>query len=1729
MNVFELRDRLTGDYSDFVRSFIHIRDDRIREAVQAELQGGLLWPDPLIQLNPSFEPGEWVEELVAQGVLHDECKRIFRIKPEPGSLGQPLRLHRHQSEAVRAARAGNNYVLTTGTGSGKSLAYIIPIVDHVLRTGTGRGIQAIIVYPMNALANSQRGELTKFLAHGYPQGHTPVTFARYTGQESQADREQIWHNPPDILLTNFVMLELILTRPFDVPLVRAAKGLRFLVLDELHTYRGRQGADVAMLVRRTREVMAAESLQCVGTSATIAASGTFEEQRAQVASVASRLFGAQVKPESVVGETLRRITTDTALDSPAFVATLKRRLESDAPAPTVYKPYIDDPLSIWIETVLGPTTEPGTGRLVRSKPRGVTGPNGAALELSRLSGVSEDLCINAIRRQLLGSYAGEKHPETGFPVFAFRLHQFISRGDTVYATAEPESERYITLHGQQFVPGDRGRSLLPLVFCRECGQEYYCVRLERAADDGTTQFVPRQLSDRLSEDGKSPGFLYLNTRQPWPDNPTEQYTKLPDTWLEETSRGIRVRPDRQKDLPRRLTLEPSGTEGQEGTSCYFVPAPFRFCLTCGVAYDMRQSSDFGKLTSLGTEGRSTATTVLSLSAIRYLRADELLAPRARKLLSFTDNRQDAALQAGHFNDFVEIGLLRSALYRAVEAAGSGGIRHEELAARVFDALALPLELFAADPQVRYQALDETTRALRMILSYRIYRDLKRGWRVTSPNLEQCGLLEIQYASLTELCSTEADWATGHQSLASASPATRASVSRALLDIMRQELAIKVDVLQEEAQDRMRQLSFQRLTDPWAIDENELLEKAAVLYPRSRGQRDYRGDYYLSPRGRFGQYLRKATTFPDWDGRLNVADTELVCRQLLETLRMAGLVERVVEPTGDEAPGYQVVASAMLWKAGDGSRAFHDPIRIPGLPDAGLRTNPFFVGYYSDIARDGAGLEAREHTAQVQAAVREEREQRFRDGRLPVLYCSPTMELGVDIAELNTVNMRNVPPTPANYAQRSGRAGRSGQPALVFTYCSGYSPHDQYFFRRPDRMVGGSVTPPRLELANQDLVRAHVHALWLAASGLHLGNSLIDILEVGGAESSLILKPAAREAVEREEPRRLAKRQALNVLSSIKADLSSADWYSDGWLDEVLNQVALSFDRACDRWRDLYRAAAGQQVLQNRITLDNSRPIADRDKAKRLRAEAEAQIRLLEGSEKSFESDFYSYRYFASEGFLPGYNFPRLPLSAFIPGRRGAAGRDEYLSRPRFLAISEFGPRAIVYHEGVRYRINRVILPVDQMNEEGGRLAMGRAKQCVSCGYLHPCGPDNDPDLCERCGELLPAPMTPLFRLQNVSTRRTDRINSDEEERLRLGYELKTGIRFVERGGRRSVRTAKATVKGEQVAALDYGDAADIWRINLGWTRRANKNQLGFVLDLERGYWQNNQLDENDPDDPMTERRERVIPYVQDHRNCLLFAVDGRPGESVMASLQAALKNALQVEFQVEDQELAAEPLPSRGDRRVILFYEASEGGAGVLRRLVDDADALRRIARQALSLCHFDPEDGHDLDRAPGARERCEAACYDCLMSYSNQPDHRVLDRQAIRDLLLQLAHAEVHPSPSEAPRAHHLQLLLNATGSDLERRWLRFLDERGLRLPTAAQHLIPVCRTRPDFVYGEHRTAVYVDGSPHEFVDRQERDKQQSDCLEDAGWMVVRFRGQDDWVKVVAAHPNVFGVRAQA
>lgn len=133
MDVFDLRQRLVDDYASYTRSFIKIADPVIQQKVDSELAAGAFWPEPLLQLNPTFQPGGTIDALVADGTLHPECARIFRIdKSEQDHVGKQLLLHAHQTEAIRKSREGKSYVLTSGTGSGKSLTYIVPIVDHVL-------------------------------------------------------------------------------------------------------------------------------------------------------------------------------------------------------------------------------------------------------------------------------------------------------------------------------------------------------------------------------------------------------------------------------------------------------------------------------------------------------------------------------------------------------------------------------------------------------------------------------------------------------------------------------------------------------------------------------------------------------------------------------------------------------------------------------------------------------------------------------------------------------------------------------------------------------------------------------------------------------------------------------------------------------------------------------------------------------------------------------------------------------------------------------------------------------------------------------------------------------------------------------------------------------------------------------------------------------------------------------------------------------------------------------------------------------------------------------------------------------------------------------------------------------------------------------------------------------------------------------------------------------------
>ena len=1746
MDVFALRDRLVADYANYTRSFIKIADPRIRRKVDTELDAGAFWPEPLLQLNPAFEPGGTIDDLVSEGVLHEECARIFRLdKTDADPAGRQLPLYAHQAEAIRKARARKSYVLTSGTGSGKSLTYIVPIVDHVLRRGSGNGIQAIIVYPMNALANSQNEELAKFLGAGYGDGESPVRFARYTGQEKESERREIRTDPPDILLTNYMMLELLLTRGEDRELVRAARGLRFLVLDELHTYRGRQGADVALLIRRCRLAVGGGDMICVGTSATMASGRSAVDRKREVAAVAATLFGDDVTPDRVIEETLERSTLEFDPDDPATRAALTTAVSQNREPPDNYDAFRGSPLASWIESAFGIRTEPETGQLVRQSPRPLRGPTGAVEDLAALTSADRESCATVLRRYLLKGSGLRAGRESRFPMFAFRLHQFFTRGDTVWTTLEPESVRHIEIAKLGSKPGEPDKLLFPLVFCRHCGAEYYRVALCRDGEE--TRLEPREERGDLSGDSVD-AWLYASEEAPWPSATEERLARLPAFMKELTTGGReRVRADARKDVPKPVFVDAVGRiapEG-EGLGAALVTKNFLFCLNpdCGVAWARTQRSEKAKLGTLGVDSRSTATTILAVRSLVELQGAGAPADEPRKLLSFTDNRQDASLQAGHFNDFTQIALLRSALYKAALSKGAEGLEHGALARSVFQTLRLRFEEYAADPDVRGPARQATDDALCRAIDYFLYRDLKRGWRVTAPNLEDCGLLEFEYQGLTGadgLLGEKELWEEGFASgqgrdreyletppaLRSCDAPLREEILRTLLDVLRQQLAIEVDALDPGKQQELVRHTKPRLLEGtvWCLDDPGELAKSTVAWPRARRGRDPREDktgFFVSSRGALGRYVwRRLAEYADAGRPFGREDVDRTIRFLFGALARYGILERVRSPDG-----YRINPGALRWVAGDGETRPHDRTRLLEVGEIPARANRYFLECYRSFVDVECLLEAREHTAQVASEDREEREARFREGGLPLLFCSPTMELGVDIAQLNLVNLRNVPPTPANYAQRSGRAGRSGQPALVYTYCAGRSPHDQYYYGRPGDMVSGSVTPPRIDLCNRDLVRSHIHAIWTEMANPDFGPTLTSLLDVRHEDGAIRLpvKTSIRRSLDDPALRAAALKRADRLIESIRRELKSATWFREDWVGEILNGIVRSFEAACNRWRGLYRAAVRQRELHHRIIGDTSRPEAERARSRRLRAQAESQIRLLTEAEGVYRGDFYSWRYLAAEGFLPGYNFPRLPLSAYVPGRRLRTGSDEFISRPRFLAISEFGPRALIYHEGSRYRAYKVNLDFgsDEI-ESAHNLPTATMKRCSRCGYAHVAEGVNLTEVCERCGAGLneESLIGDLVRMQNVSLRSVQRITCDEEERQRFGYRLVSAYRFPETGGKMDRNDSEAAVDGVRVMRLSYGDATDLYRINLGWAKRRPDQPDGFVLDLEKGYWARNEADGEDRDDPTADgRKTRVVPYVIDTRNVLVVAFEPLPDRAEMAALQAAFREAIRKRYQLEPRELSAEAMPTPDDRREILFYEAAEGGAGVLRQLVDDPGAIPALARRALEICHFDPDTLDDLKA-----DACGKACYECLLDYGNQPDHMLLDRHAIRDSLAELARSTTQSAGGPGARTERLAALRKACDSKLELRWLDRLDALGLRLPSDAQLPIEACSTRPDFFYRDYNAAVYIDGPPHDGEDRIRDDEAITERLMDAGYAVLRFHHGADWDGIFRRHPDIFG-----
>ena len=1632
MKAFEFDHRLIDSYARFSRSFSTIRPDDLKTEINNQYDAGRFWPDALLSLNPQYLKGPTVDALVASGDLDEATGRIFRFG------ATPLQFHRHQAQSIAKARAGQSYVVTTGTGSGKSLCFFVPVVDAIVRArkaGRPRRTSAIIVYPMNALANSQIKEIERFISQSGLPGEIKPIVRRYTGQESHEDRQRIADDPPDILLTNFMMAELLLTRQdsLDTKVIENASGLDFIVLDELHTYRGRQGADVAILVRRLRNRCTPDKAPiCIGTSATMASEGSDANRAQAVADVASRLFGTSIGSESVIDESLRRATNDL-LKLDEVRPKLAPVLTSALPDSLTDEVLKEHPLAVWTELAIGLED---TQELKRKKP--IPFEEAVAL-LSKDSGVDVETCRNGLETFLTRvSLPETERGGSGTGAFlAFKLHQFISGAGEIFTTLTGKP-RNVLFEGQLEDPSAPGHRLYPTRFCRECGCEVHVIT--KSEDAEGILFLPRGIDDAPLDDqeGETAGYL-TPTGDGDPEYAfTGEIETYPEDWREERNGVERLRANRKRRLPQMIAVAPDGRYSPSGESFWFIPGKFGFCPCCldQPHPNMRERT---KLAGLSGEGRSSATTLLVSTALEWMNwSNSSVSKEKRKLLGFTDNRQDAALQAGHFNDFLFVSLLRGAILRAVLDVGDDGMAEDEFGLRVVKALGFTAANKDArihwmlDPEAGAVVREDAQRSLAKVLAHRLWTDLRRGWRYTNPSLSVLKLIDVTFIGLDDIAEDTERLTAILPDFGMLDVPARKAMLKLLLGAMLDGLAVGTEALDLTVLDAVAQKSRNLLRTPWAIDAKEAPRSRTTLFLQAPGKdrvglREEQTIIRAGHNSRIGRLINRKSVIGT---KLGKTDYLKVMTGLMELLAREGLVSRVDIET--DLQGWRLSPSAVRIVSGEAIRT--------GMAQG----NRYFHELYNEIASNLKagqssfwGLEGREHTAQVSQRQREWREWRFRfeeEDRenltknaaelkatgesvqfLPALFCSPTMELGVDISALNAVYLRNVPPTPANYAQRAGRAGRSGQAAVIVTYCAAQSPHDQYFFERRNEMVAGVVRPPALDITNEELVRSHLHAVWLAETKLALSPDIPEILDL--AQTGYPLKQDIHDVIDRPGLAIAVHFPMKRVLDQILASVGGRKpvWMSEP--DDFVSAVALrapqEFDRAFDRWRELYNSARTQLMEANARSEITGLSGADRRRIKAAQMQASDQITILEQGKASNGSDFYSYRYLATEGFLPGYNFPRLPLYAFIPGD-GKTG--SFLQRARFLAISEFGPRSLIYHEGRAYRVMKAKLPPEVRTGDGSELATRDVFICSNCGACH----DGEVERCHACN-------TPIvekdavkrtLRIDNVEAAPTERITANDEERVRQGFEIQTVFSWPKRDGRVQITEADFRCEDTSILNLQYANSAEISRINKGLKRRAQQTKFGFYIDPRSGYWSKSEDEDPDVDlPPDVVRPVRIVPIVRDHENALLFRFNEPTAYApkTIATVQHALMRGIAVVFQLEEGEILGEPLPARDNRRAVLAYEAAEGGAGVLSRLIEDPKALGKVARESLILMHFEKVDeaiaaGNGKLLASRDGEACVRGCYRCLLSYFNQPDHELIDRKSdeAKQMLIDLARGKV-------------------------------------------------------------------------------------------------------------------------
>jgi ATP-dependent helicase YprA (DUF1998 family) len=1244
-------------YRRYLGSAFAPRSERFRRAFEEAVASGLkIAKGPYLQASPPFVRGAAPSDLIDEGILSSAFRNLD---------GEQFPIHRkfylHQEEALRkAVRARRNLVIATGTGSGKTECFLIPIIEHLYREReagslTEPGVRALLLYPMNALANDQLKRLRRLLA-----SESDITFGRYVGEtrgkKSDAEddfrarypgeprvpnevlsREEMQARPPHILLTNYAMLEYLLLRPADSPIFDEETGghWRFIALDEAHVYDGAEGTEIAMLLRRVKDrVVASEKgrLQCFATSATL---GAGPSDYPKLVEFASDLFG---EPFEWVGEDAGRQDVVGPAKEPmalhqGSIELSHEQMRDLREAVAAADGHLSEVVAA-LSASHGLSQDRSLDELLQED------KNVVGVQRSLESGAKT---ISVLTNQVLGA-GGDAHHlvslvdlasrvqsgRTDASLIPARYHLFLRALEGAFVCLHPEHdsrEPFLLLARHERCPSCTRRGLTSTMFelgiCRRCGAEYLAGqivegRVQTATRSSGLDFLLLTSSlaadneDELAESDDDPGHVDESFLCPQCGVISETASSKCDCGNESTvrTRVLLARPAKGSDVLRR-------------------------CPACSGRANMEIVNRF--LTSSDAPVSTIGTALYQeLSPDRSDQARYLVG-EGRRLLLFSDSRQAAAFLAPYLERTYNVAIHRRMIYQVLI---------DQLGERMrFDDIVHPLSKIAEDSLVLdpdESSIRRRTEVARWLMQEVIGADRRS-------NLEGTGLMEIQAAVPRKFQAPRPLLSLGF------SEEEALDLIHLLLGTLRSVGAVNfppdVDVREQIFAPRNREIGVREQgSEPGVVGwvpvsaSNSRLEILSKVFARKQIEADPR------------DLLRRIWVYlTDPDGpwaKVLVGYSDRIRGQLWR-LSYERLEFLPLSP--DHRPFLCDTCRSVWWKTiADVCSSYGCGGTLHVLEDPESVAASRFAHLYQTLRP--LGMNVQEHTAQWTQSEASKVQDRFMKGELNVLSCSTTFELGVDVGEVEAVLLRNVPPSPANYIQRAGRAGRRVDSTALAVTFSQRRAHDLAYFDDPTRMVDGAIAAPRIVLENRPITRRHVHSVAFAAyeRAVKQHRTVEDFFESPSGES--------REYENfidwlRTRPQIVGDALERLVPAGVKASLGIRNWE---WVDAL---VEPSEQDPTEGW--LQRAAA--EVNEEVSTIDELILQATGQKKFDRAAYLQRQRRTLSGRDL--------LGFLASRNVLPKYGFPVDVVSLNL-ARTGddQAARLE-LDRDLKVALAEYAPGA----------------------------------------------------------------------------------------------------------------------------------------------------------------------------------------------------------------------------------------------------------------------------------------------------------------------------------------------------------------------------------------------------------------------------------------------------------------------